>query len=142
MARTLQYKTVKEMQIKIDEYFEYCDNRTREMHSEKLGDMIVPDPEPYTMSGLAWHLDLSRQALIDYEHRDLYLDAIKKARQRVEYDNERRLVDKRTFTPGIIFNLKNNFGWRDKTETDITSGGKPIPILGGHDTNNSDKETS
>lgn len=28
-------------------------------------------------------------------------------------------------------NMKNRFGWRDKQETDITSGGKPIPILGG-----------
>ena len=25
-----------------------------------------------------------------------------------------------------IFNLKNNYGWRDKTEQDVTSGGKPI----------------
>lgn len=29
----------------------------------------------------------------------------------------------------VIFNLKNNYNWKDKNETDITSGGKPIPII-------------
>ena len=30
---------------------------------------------------------------------------------------------------GIIFNLKNNFGWQDKTEKEVTSKElKPIPI--------------
>lgn len=46
---------------------------------------------------------------------------------------------------GGIFLLKNNHGFKDKTETDITSGGKPIPILGGVSvkhvhTNNRNKE--
>jgi len=31
----------------------------------------------------------------------------------------------------VIFNLKNNYNWKDKTETDLTTGGKPFPILGG-----------
>jgi hypothetical protein len=26
----------------------------------------------------------------------------------------------------VIFNLKNNYGWKDKTETDVTSGGEKI----------------
>ena len=29
---------------------------------------------------------------------------------------------------GAIFNLKNNFGWKDKTETDITSGGEKLNV--------------
>ena len=28
-----------------------------------------------------------------------------------------------------IFNMKNRFGWKDKTETDITSGGKSLKGL-------------
>jgi hypothetical protein len=125
-GRPVKYKTVNELQKIIDEYFQYCDNRTKEIHSEKLGDMIVPDPEPYTMSGLALALDLSRQGLMEYKGKPKFSDAIKKARNRVEADIERRMNDKNTFTPGLIFNAKNNFGWKDKTETDITSGGEQI----------------
>jgi len=126
VGRPLKFKSVKELQVKIDEYFDYCDNKTKNIHSEKLGDMIVPDPEPYTMSGLAYALGMDRRTLIDYAHRDEFLPAIKEARQRVECDVERRMNGKDTFTPGLIFNAKNNFGWKDKNETDITSGGDKI----------------
>ena len=143
-GRPPKYSKLEKFQKKVNEYFDFCDNRTGEIHSEKWGDMIVFDPEPYTMSGLAYALDLSRQGLIDYSKKNKFLDTIKKARNRIEADQEKRLSDKKTFTPGIIFNLKNNFGWRDRTETDVTSGGKPIPILGGKDVHQdtSDKETS
>jgi len=125
-GRPLKYKTVKELQDRIDEYFDYCDNKTKEIHSEKLGDMIVPDPEPYTMSGLAYRLDLSRRSLINYKRKDEFLPTIKKARRRIEADVDRRLNDKNTFTPGLIFNLKNNFSWKEKNETDLTSKGEKI----------------
>ncbi len=43
-----------------------------------------------------------------------------------------------------IFNLKNNYNWKDKTETDITSKGEVIPIYGGlsgHDSNSKNLQT-
>lgn len=126
-GRPLKYKTVEELQKAIDEYFDYCDNKTKEVHSEKLGDMIVPNPEPYAMAGLAYKLGLSRQSLINYKRKGKFLYTIKKARRRIEADVERRMLDKDTFTPGLIFNAKNNFaGWKDKSETDLTSKGKAI----------------
>ena len=46
---------------------------------------------------------------------------------------------------GGIFLLKNNHGFKDRTETDVTSGGKPIPLLGGqsviHPDNSNGKDT-
>ncbi|MDE1867460.1 MAG: DNA-packaging protein [Thaumarchaeota archaeon] len=130
MGRPPKYNTVEELEARIEEYFNYCDNKTKEVHSEKLGDMILPDPEPYTMAGLAYWVGLSRQGLIEYKNKNKeFSDAIKKARNRVEADVERRMSHKDTFTPGLIFNAKNNFGWKDKTETDITSGGEKIRFL-------------
>lgn len=120
------FKTPEEMQKVIDEYFEWCDNKTKEIHSEKLGAMIVPDPEPYTMSGLALKLGMNRRTLVDYAEKDEFLPTIKAARNKVEYDIERRMNNKDTFTPGLIFNTKNNFNWTDKSETDITSKGEKI----------------
>jgi hypothetical protein len=128
VGRPLKFKTVQELQEKIDEYFEYCDNKTKKIHSEKLGDMIVPDPEPYAMSGLAYYLDIGRRTLINYKRRDEFLPTIKKARRKIEADVERRMNGKDTFTPGLIFNSINNFGWKQKNETDLTSNGQSIVI--------------
>lgn len=123
IGQPVKFKTVEELQAKIDEYFDYCDNKTKEEWSEKKGSMILPNPEPYTMGGLARYIGLSRQGLINYEKKDEFGDIVTAARSRVEYDLERRLVDKESFTIGIIFNLKNNFkDWKDKTDVEHSGG--------------------
>lgn len=130
------FESAEEVEKKITEYFEYCDNKTKEIHSEKLGDMIVPDPEPYTMSGLAYWLGMDRKSLLNYSKKDKFFPTIKQARSRVEADVERRMNHKDTFTPGLIFNAKNNFGWDDKSSVDHTTKGQklPQPIYGGKST--------
>ena len=115
-GRPLVFQTVEELQIKINEYFTYCDNKTKEVHSDKLGDMILPDPEPYTLSGLAVWLGVDRRTLLNYESKDEFFPTIKQAKSRVEADLERRMNHKDTFTPGLIFNVKNNFGWIEKPQ--------------------------
>lgn len=117
VGRPLQYKTVEEMQAAIDEYFDYCDSRIKQIHTKEGTEMAITHPAPYTMSGLARRLGLSRQALAEYSHRAQFGDAIKAARERVQEDIETRLMETSNQT-GAIFNLKNNFGWRDKTETE------------------------
>ena len=115
-GRPLAFKSVEELQTKIDEYFAYCDNKTKEIHSDKLGDMVVPDPEPYALSGLAVWLGVDRRTLLNYESKDEFFPTIKQAKSRVEADLERRMNHKDTFTPGLIFNVKNNFGWIEQPQ--------------------------
>lgn len=125
-GRPLKYKTVEELKAVIDEYFDWCDNRTKNIYVKEAGDNVpISFPAPYTMSGLARRIGLSRQALCEYSHRDQFGDAIKDARDRVQEDIETRLMET-TNQSGAIFNLKNNFGWKDKTETDITTGGDKL----------------
>jgi hypothetical protein len=88
-----------QMQTLIDEYFNMCDRKK----------------EPYTMSGLAYHLGMDRRSLVNYSHRDEFFLTLKRARERVETYLEKALMEKDKPT-GIIFNLKNNFGWVDKQE--------------------------
>lgn len=45
---------------------------------------------------------------------------VEKARMRLEQDRIERLNDKARFTPGTIFDLKNNYGWVDKQEIAMT----------------------
>jgi len=127
VGRPLKFKTVKELKDKIEEYFDYCDNRLVTGYDNKTNQQFAYiNPEPYTMSGLAYYLDLSRQSLVNYKRRGKFLYTIKRARRKVEMDIDRRLNDKNSFTPGLIFNLKNNFGWKDRNETDLTTGGEKI----------------
>ena len=105
IGRPLKWKTVEELQEKIDAYFE-----------ETL-------QEEWTITGLALALDTYRQTLVNYEEKDEFMDAIKRAKTMVENAYELSLRSKGR--AGDIFGLKN-FGWADKTETDVTSGGEPI----------------
>ena len=115
------------LKARIDEYFDKCDSRVKQKFVAKTGEVVeVRDPEPYTMSGLAYHLGMDRKSLINYSRDDAFFHTIKEARARVERDVEMRMNDKDQFTPGLIFNAKVNFGWQDKSEVDITSKGESI----------------
>lgn len=121
-GRPLKFKTVEELQGKIDEYFE------------------VTPYEELTITGLAIHLDTFRDLLCDYQKKDNFSDTIKKAKQKIENAYERRLIKRGN--GGDIFALKN-FGWKDENYHDVTSGGKPIPILGANvSTNDSNEENN
>lgn len=95
MARPLKFQSVEELQTAIDAYFAQC----------------LLDNEPLTVTGLALALDTTRQTLINYEEREEFLDAIKKAKTRVENYAEKRLFSSNA--TGAIFALKN-FDWTDK----------------------------
>lgn len=109
--RPLKYTSVEELNIAIDHYFDMCDSQEPK--------------EPYTMSGLAYYLGMSRTSLINYKERPEYLESVKKAKERVEYDIEKRLAGGVPAT-GLIFGLKNNFAWKDQTQLDVTTKGDKI----------------
>ena len=98
VGRPLKYKSAAEMQKVIDRYFDTCDKEGR----------------PYTVTGLAMELDLDRRSLVNYSERDEFFLTIKKAKARVE-----RYIEEHMYSAnvtGLIFNLKNNFGWVDRQE--------------------------
>jgi hypothetical protein len=116
VGRPPKFKTPEEMQEAIDAYYAECKERNA----------------PLTMTGLSIALGFeSRSSLVDYKKRDdAFSHTIKKARQEVERAVEERMLSSSGVVAGVIFNAKNNFGWRDRTEQDITSGGDAIaPLL-------------
>ena len=70
-----------------------------------------------TINGLALWLGTNRQTLSNYEKREEFFYTIKRAKQVIEAFNELMLVSGEVNPKIIIFNLKNNFGWKDKVET-------------------------
>ena len=107
-GRPLKFKTNKELKTAIDEYFEYC----REYD------------KPETIAGLAYHLEVERKTIYNYEARDQFLLTIKKARDRILAGLEEALFTEGK--SGQIF-LAKNYGYSDKQEHEHTGkDGGPI----------------
>lgn len=120
MSRPLKFESAEELAERINEYFYSCDTRMKVVFT-KEGDMMeVPDPKPYTISGLAYFLGTNRQTLLNYEQKDEFFDTIRAAKARIEMFVEESLWTPKIAT-GVMFNLKNNFGWVDKSELDQNS---------------------
>lgn len=129
MARPLKYKTVDELQAAIDEYFKACEGRP--LLDDKgqpvllKGLPVMLDVTPPTVTGLALALGFAgRQALLNYQGRKQFKDAITRAKSRCEAYAEGRLFD-RDGAHGAQFSLRCNFGWSDKAEQ-AESGGVVI----------------
>lgn len=117
-----KYKTVEEMQIKIDEYFKACEGRVLTDRDgkailDKYDRPIVIDVRPLTVTGLALALGFnSRQALLNYQAKKEFNDTILRAKARIEQYAEERLFDK-DGANGAKFSLANNFdGWKEKQQ--------------------------
>ena len=107
MRRT--FEDAEELREKIDAYFAECDAQKK----------------PYTITGLALALDTNRQTLLRYENE--YEDQeiaglIRRAKTRCEADAENRLLTGKGSPAGVIFWLKNNAGWRDQTDVQVSGG--------------------
>lgn len=100
-GRPAKYKTPQEMQADIDAYFASCN-----------------EDNPPLISGLAYHLDMTTECLRNYQEKDEFIATVKRAKQRVEIALEKRL--NAAAPVGAIFSLKNNFGWKDKSEQELT----------------------
>lgn len=111
-GRPPKYTNKEELEKKINEYFNQCDR----------------DNDPYTVTGLALALDIDRRTLLNYGEKEEFFPTIKKAKLRVENYLEKRLI-KDSSTTGIIFNLKNNYDWKDKQEIEHSGALKLEDVL-------------
>ncbi len=123
VGRPLLFDNVDELKEKIDEYFDFCNARTQQVYDKKSGTVLeIINPEPYTMAGLAYTIGIDRKTLYNYSKKDDFFPTIKRAREKVQTDVERRLMEGQA--TGAIFNLKNNFEYVDKTEVDQNISGE------------------
>lgn len=103
-GRPPKFNTAEEVEIKCAEYFQNCEDEKTKA----------------TITGLALFLGFeSRQSIHDYKDNEVFSYVIKRAMLAVEnsYETSGSAFD--------IFALKN-MGWKDKTETDITTNGKEV----------------
>ena len=106
-GQPMKYKTVKALEAAVDNYFAVdAFMPTKDGEAEFLP----------TMSGLALSLDVDRRTLVNYSHNEKFFPTIRKARAKIESFIETRLYGGNV--AGCVFNLKNNFDWKDKQEVE------------------------
>ena len=116
-GRPQLFDSAEQLQDLIDGYFNSDD-----AYIDLGGDKVFAP----TMSGLAMHLDIDRKTLVNYGKKDAFFHTIKKARSRIEQHLEQRLYGNNV--TGVIFNLKNNYGWADKQEAEEKTLSIPVTL--------------
>lgn len=111
-GRPKKYTEAEQLQTKIDAYFESCYGKRCNPETGEWEKVIV---KPITFTGLAIACNMSRQDLLNYKKDDKFFDTINNARRICEEFAEQQLFIGKN-AAGVIFNLKNNYNWKDKTE--------------------------
>ena len=114
-GRPPKYENPEDMQKLIVEYFNECEAEGKKP----------------TVSGLGYVLGLSRRQILEYENcidnenvfagfddsvKLGFRNSIKDAKRFIESCLEEKLINGTTTPIGLIFALKNNYGWVDKQE--------------------------
>lgn len=122
VGRPPMYKSVEEMQDKIDAYFKSCEGTVYTDDEgtpvlDKFSRPVIVGERPLTITGLALALGFnSRQSLLNYQEKEEFVDTIMRAKAVVEQYAEERLFDK-DGANGAKFSLANNFeGWKEKQQ--------------------------
>lgn len=116
VGRPLKFRTVEELEEKIEEYKQWVEDNDK----------------PLTIERLACFLESDRDTILNYgklEGREQFFGTIKKIKSYILADKTERLNSSDGNKAGVIFDLKNNHGFKDRSETEhSTPDGKPFQI--------------
>lgn len=154
--RPLMFKSPKEIEIKIEEYFKSCyeekwfDEIDRDEQGNKLRSedgKYIKKPvkksvqiKPMTITGLASFLGTNRTTLIRYEEKEPFYNTIKRAKEFIESNYEERALMNDNNPTFSIFTMKNNFNWKDQSSVDVNQNINKIEleIIEPNDSKNTD----
>lgn len=124
-----KWKTPSDLQDSIDAYFEWCKNNPmKSVHKSQIDPstkkpLVFEEERPYTIEGLCIFLDCERETLLNYQRAEGYeefFSIIKKAKLRIQQDKVERGISGNGTASVLIFDLKNNHGYKDKQETQLS----------------------
>lgn len=129
-GRPKKFKNKKALAEAIEGYFRSI-SRTIEL-KDFTGEVILNDDGeairklqfvvPPSISGLCIHLGIDRstwQNYCDPEQHPEFREITAMTRARIEAWLEEQLLTREKGVQGIIFNLQNNYGWRQKQEVEL-----------------------
>lgn len=87
---------------RVEAYFEECQGNNK----------------PPTVAGISYFLGFcDKSSFARYAEYEGFSQTVKRARLRIEAAKNEMLFDRQFATAGVIFDLKNNHDWTDRTET-------------------------
>lgn len=118
-------KTPRQIQRIVNQYFAQCDAKTAEVYDKKLQEVNeVASPASYTIEGLCDVLDMERETFLNYEKQDdadpQLVEIFRQARLKVQHDHVERALDGKSNATLAIFVMKNNFGYKDRSEQEAS----------------------
>lgn len=119
MGRPMKYNNCMDFDAMCELYFEQCDEGREVEVYDKTRQTVVKMKQsiPYTVPGLAVSLGFcDKQSLIDYAEREEFSFTVKKAKARIEQQRNENMLTGDTVAATSIFDLKNNFGWTDRSQ--------------------------
>jgi len=127
-GRPLKFETPEKLQVKIDEYFDRCDTGKMVTKIQNWLVLKAKAPYPYTVEGLCVYLDIDRKTLLAYQweregspNNDTeFLHTVNKAKEKILQNLKERALMWENNAAVSIFNLKNNYGYKDQTQTEIS----------------------
>jgi len=104
-----KYLTEKALEKKMNEYFDYCDSKTRLDTQGKIADF-----KPYNKIGFLLALDISSPQFYTHYCKK-YPTSTTRARMRIENFTVEGIMTGKIPARAGEFVLKNNFNWQDKS---------------------------
>ncbi|GKX27856.1 hypothetical protein SH1V18_03360 [Vallitalea longa] len=146
--RPRKFKSAIELDKKIEEYFNQLTRNV--LARDKQGNIVTDaddnpvyeeiEKEAPTILSLCVYLTTQRETFNQYakgtydDKENNFSEIIALAKQRIESYAEQCLFDKTRKNPaGIIFNLKNNFDWKDKKEIETTTNNNVVMLTSKED---------
>ena len=147
-GRPLRFPTLDSLAVKIDDYFNTItitkpiftsvmtgkDDEDNPIYASvprlnNMGSQIMDTEylEIPSILSMCLFMDINRDTLMEYSLKEEYSATIQKAKAKVEAYLADQL-HRPTQVAGIIFNLKNNFGWKD-VQTIENTGPNGGPLL-------------
>lgn len=114
VGRPPKWNSPQDLEDAIESYFEYCDEHKK-----------MP-----TKAGLSLHIDTPDSTLHDYEKKDGFSEAIKRAYKIIEDAWTQNLAGNNA--TGSIFYLKAAFHYKDRVDVTTNDKELPVPIYGGN----------
>lgn len=114
----------------VDRYFRsisyteaFTDKRGNVIHNDDGEEIcVLRYATPPCVSALCWFLGIDKSTWQNYANDELHpelADICKEVRVRFEAYLEQELLTRRKGVQGIIFNLQNNYGWKQKQEIEL-----------------------
>ena len=115
MARPVKIETPEELQSAFEEYISNCDNATKKVLNNKGSLTTVPCPIIATLGDFCYRLKIATETLRVWEERDGFSATVKTIKETIAQRKAYHLLQGNGNTTGLIFDLKCNHGWKDKT---------------------------